>query len=337
MISIRKSVDDLERVERLQQVTAAHYAMAVRSAAEYAVELDPSDADEFRRHLNALHISLESASTEADLDAVQSSFRGELRAYRDRADEWLAKVRGELRTAAEAMQTLARDLSTSGSGHEKRMRKDLDALSAAAGSDDLVELRSAVRSGVASIAHDYAQLRNENLLMEAQLREEIRLLHRAIDTERKAGYTDPVTGAWNRKKCEQRLEELLSFGEGFCVVLAWLSNMKRVQISTSQSVLDEALRCLVKRAAAIAGKDATVSRWSEDEFLVILEMDPALGSVLSGELARQLSTRYAVQEQGASQNLVLRVDTVLVDRPAGGEPDRFRKRMEQTSAVLRGI
>jgi GGDEF domain-containing protein len=217
------------------------------------------------------------------------------------------------------------------------MRKDLDALSAAAGSDDLVELRSAVRSGVASIAHDYAQLRNENLLMEAQLREEIRLLHRAIDTERKAGYTDPVTGAWNRKKCEQRLEELLSFGEGFCVVLAWLSNMKRVQISTSQSVLDEALRCLVKRAAAIAGKDATVSRWSEDEFLVILEMDPALGSVLSGELARQLSTRYAVQEQGASQNLVLRVDTVLVDRPAGGEPDRFRKRMEQTSAVLRGI
>jgi GGDEF domain-containing protein len=337
LISIRKSVDELERLQRLQQATAANYAMALRAAAEYAVELEPSQAGQFRQHLNALQVALQKASREEDYQVVQSSFRGELRAYRDQSQDWLARVRGELQAAAEAMQTLANGLSANGVDHEKQLKKDLQALSSAINIEDLSQVRAVVRAAVASIAEGHDQARRANQMMVAQLHDEIRSLHREIDSERRANYTDPFSGAWNRRKCEDKLGELLQHGEAFCVVLVWLSNLKRMETSASRAVIDGTLKALVKRATGIAGKDAPIGRWSTDEFLVFLELEPASASSVSGELSKQLSSRYAIQEHGVSQQVSLRVDTVVVDRPTGTDPERFRQRLDQTSAVLRGV
>jgi GGDEF domain-containing protein len=337
LVSILKSVSELEEYARLQQQTKSSYAMAIRSAAEYVVELDAAQAKEFRQHLGTLQQAAETALQVEDFRAIESSFRGELRDYRDRSQDWLARMRSEMQGTAQALQSLADGLSSNGTGYEQQLNADLQALRGAADSHNLAQIRATIKSAVASIALSLDQMQRANRLTAAQLHDEIRLLHREMDNERKALFTDPVSGAWNHEKMAGRIEELLDRGEAFCVVIAWLNNFKRAKGKASQPVVEGALKALVKRAHGILGRDAMLGRWAEDEFIVIVEAVAARAIAMSTELSQQLSLRYVVQQDGVSHHLPLRVTTTVVDRSPGSDPDQFRERLKHGSVALRGV
>jgi GGDEF domain-containing protein len=335
LVSILKSVNELEEFARLQEQTKSSYAMAIRSSAEYVVELDAAQAAEFRQHLGALQQAAQAACQTEDFQAIESSFRGELRDYRDRAQDWLARMRSEMQGTAQALQSLADGLSSTGTDYEQQLNADLQALRNASDGHNLAQIRTTIKSAVASIALSLDQMQRANHLTIAQLHDEIRLLHREMDNERKAFFTDPASGAWNREKMAGRIEELLDRGEAFCVVIAWLNNFKRTKGKVSQTVIEGALKALVKRAHGLLGRDAMFGRWDEDEFVVIVEAVTARAIAVSTELSQQLSLRYVVQQDGVSHQLPVRVTTTLVDRSPGSDAGQFRERLKHASVALR--
>src|SRR5215471_1473640 len=80
------------------------YALALRSAADYAVDFDSAATQEFQRYLRTLEDRVPDAATET-LRSVHASFRGELRDYGDRARAFLQRMRDDLAGAEEAMNT----------------------------------------------------------------------------------------------------------------------------------------------------------------------------------------------------------------------------------------
>jgi GGDEF domain-containing protein len=336
MISIRQSVNDLERLAELQKSTLSCYQLAIRANAEYAVELEASQAAEFRQHLYALQRALEKATQPEEFEAVQSSFRGELRDYRDKANEWLEKTRGDLQAAAEAMQVLAQTVAANGTDHAKVLKADLQKLVAIADSHDLEQIRTVIRATAHSINESYQSLHRETQLVVAQLNDELRSLHRELDNERKALYTDASSGAWNHDKLNQRMGELLNRGDAFCVVILWITNLKRLKSTGSPLVIEGAMKAMVKRLKGLVGTDACVGRWSEEEFAVILELVPETALRLSLEMSHSLSTRYSVQESGTAQFLSLRLATAIADHPAGSDPERFREKLQSLTSVMQG-
>jgi len=336
MISIRQSVNDLERLAELQKSTLSCYQLAIRAAADYAVELDSTQAIEYRQHLLALQRALDKASRTEDFEAVESSFRGELRDYRDRSNHWLEKARGDLQAATDAMQTLARTVAASGTDHAKVLKTDLEKLVTISDSRDLSEIRTVIRDTAHSISESYQSMQRETQLVVAQLHDELRSLHREIDSERKALFTDQASGAWTREKLTFRMGELLHRGDGFCVVVLWIANMKRLRASGSAFAVDGALQAMVKRLRELVSTDASIGRWGEEEFAVILELVPSTALALSAEMAQTLSTRYSVQENGVSQNLTLRIATALVDCAPGGDPGKFREKLQSLSTAMQG-
>jgi GGDEF domain-containing protein len=337
VISIRKSLSELDRVEQLYRIAARSYDLAIRSTAEYVVELDKGQADEFRNHLNSLRLSLEQAGHPDDFQAIQSSFRGELRDYRDNAQEWLLRMKDDLKSATEAMQVLANNVTSNANDYETKLRADLERLEAASHNQDLTLIRAAIRGACAGIAKDLEEMRRANQFAITQLYDEIRALHREMDKERKALYTDPVSGAWNRVKVETRLREMLRREECFCLIVIWITNLKREEGTTSQNVLHKGLKAMVKRIEAVVGQDAIVSRWSDEDFVVLTDLVSSAAVSMSQELLLQLSRPYSIQEDGRAQRLELRVSTAVVDRPTGCAPDVFRKKLEQVVGVMHPI
>jgi GGDEF domain-containing protein len=334
LISLWKTATDMNRLDELQRLTAEHYALAINAAAQYAVEIERSQAEEFRVHLQALAKALRVAATTDDLKTVESSFRGELRDYRDKSQAQLVKLRQEVTAAAAAVHSLAENVASNGSDHEKELERELKRLESAAKLDDLTDVRSSIHGAIGTIASSLDQMRRANQLVVAQLQNEIRLLHQAMQSERRSLYTDRASGAWNRQKMTARIDELLQRDEPFCILMIAVRNFGRLDGRYSRTVVENMLSALVSRFHNILGPEGTIGRWTEDQFVAMLPVQPANAIALSREVSQKLSGSYSVQENGLAQNISVQVGAGLAERRAGIDAAKYYRKLDQLAAAL---
>jgi GGDEF domain-containing protein len=304
------------------------YSLALQSTGQYALDFNCASKQEFQEHLTALRDRVAGASLK-DLPVIQASFRGELRAYKDKAQGYIDRLKADLAGATEAMSNFATAFVDNGIEAEAKVRAEVGKLEVAAESDDLVALKECVLSATHVIAQSYDDLNKVNQLVIAELQHEIRLLHKEMESEKKAAWSDPESGAWVKRKLDDKVDGLLKTQEAFCVILLVVSNLQRLEAQCSRPLVQGALAAMVKRCGSVAGEEALVSRVDHDMFAVVLELNFQAAQVIATEISERVSARYSVQENGIAQNIVLRVQCSLVDRPQEGNPDEFRRRFSQ--------
>jgi len=336
LISLRQTATELERLEALNSSTAAAYKMAIRSVAQYTVELDAGEAAAFRVRLLSLAELYDAAAAADDVGRVQSSFRGELREYRDQTKLRIERLRKEVEAGAAAMAAFAGTIASNSADHGAQMRGELEHLRKVREWSDLGEIRRGIDGVIQGIGETLQQMERANQMAILQLKDEIRMLHQDLESRRRAAITDSATGAWNRNKSEERLQELLRQSEPFVLLLVSVTNLCRLRGRFPQRVVDGVLNAMVKRLRGIAGDDAPVGRWSERDFIALLDADPAQAMALSREISANLSSTYSVQDAGVARTISIEVATGTVERPAGFESEAFLKRVNQLSATLGG-
>jgi GGDEF domain-containing protein len=342
LISIRKSVNDLERLEELERREALSsairdcYALAIHSAAHYAVEVDPGLAVELRNNLNTIEEKSRAAVSAEELRAAQSSFRGELREYRDKSTAQLLRMRKEVENATAAMTIFAETVAANGENHEQEVKAQLQSLESTARKANVEEIRGGISSAIGAIQSSVQQIQRSNQLVVAQLQDEIRVLHLQIEQERKALFTDLASGAWNRQKIDIHLDNLLRQNQPFCLLLLWVRNLKRLDTQYSRTVVEGTLKAMISRFAVTLGEEAVIGRWTEDQFVAVLDLPPGQAIHLSAEVTRRLSGGYAVQENGLSQKVSLQATASVIDRSAGVDAATFHQRLTQLAGAISG-
>jgi GGDEF domain-containing protein len=342
LISIRKSVNDLERLQELEKredlsgAILECYTLAIDSAAHYAVEVHPTLAVQFRAHLKVIETQSRAAVSGTQLRDVQSSFRGELRDYRDKSAEQLKKMRKEIEDATAAMQIFADTVASNGENHEQEVSAQLRGLENTAQNTNVAEIRAGIGTVVKGIESSVLGMQRANQLIVAQLQDEIRVLHQQIELERKALYTDHASGAWNRQKIDTHLDNLLRQNRPFCLLLVWVRNLKRLETQHSRTVVEGTLRALINRFAALLGEEGVIGRWSNDQFVAVLDMPVARAIALSGEATTKLSGTYAEQENGLAQRITVQATAGIIERPTGADTATFHQKLEQLSEAISG-
>jgi GGDEF domain-containing protein len=337
-----------DSIGKLRQTTAAEtagatqdykslqecYTLSLRSSADYAVELDPPVMQEFQRHVRAMATRASTGINAEDLRCLQASFRGELREYRDKGRAYVQRLRDDLEGAAEAMKHFANSFVANGEDGQKRVRAKVAELQIAAEGDDLEKIRESVRATAAEIERTYDELNKANTLTVAELQHEIRLLHREMEAERRAIWTDAASGAWVKKKLDDKVHELIKHSESFCVIVAMVTNLKRLETGCGKNLTDGALQAMVKRFYGIVGEESLVARLSEDQFAALIEVDLSAAQTLAKNANERLSTRYSVQQGGIAQSLELRVACGLVGHARGADPAEFRLKIQQMTGFV---
>jgi GGDEF domain-containing protein len=334
VFSITKTAHQLDKLEGMHRAAMESYGEVLRAAAQYAVEVDAMEAQTYRQHIEALRLMLENVVGVEDFQTIHASFRGELRDYRDKVNEWLDRTRSELKAALEAMQTLSARVSASGGDHETHLREDLNKLNEVAQTSDLGRIQIVIQEVAANIAKSAEEVREANQFLIAQMRDEIQSLHREMENARRTLYTDRATGAWNRAKMESRFDDLLHRGEAFVAIILWVSNLKWLEADSSEPLIDGALKAMVQRIAATVGSPAPVGRWTHEQFVLLMDVNPAAAAAISSDLAQKLSLRYTVQYDGLSHNVSLRVASAVLQHSAGGDPREFLNKLEQMTGGL---
>jgi GGDEF domain-containing protein len=309
------------------------YALALRSAADYVVELDPPTTLAFQRHVRSLEERALAEPTPDVLRSLQASFRGELREYRDQARVYLQRLREDLNGATQVMQTFATSLISNGENVQGRVQDEMSKLEKAAERGNLEEIRASVRATIQEVARSYEELNKANALVTAELQHEIRLLHQNIEEERRVAWTDAASGAWIKKKIDARLNQLTKTTEAFCVIVILVTNLKRMNAQYTASMVDQALRALVKRFYGILGEDSLIARLSQDHFAAVVEVDSPTAQIMARQVGERLSSRYSVQNDGNAQNIHLSVNCGIVARARDSDPAEFRRKLQQMTGI----
>jgi GGDEF domain-containing protein len=334
LISLRRTANELERLEEQRTSLADGYRRAIRAAGEYAIELDAQETSAYRERLETLAAELESAGASQDVRRAQGAFRSALRDYRDQSATRIDHLRREVEAGAAAVAAFAGTLASHGADHQAQMDTELGHLRNITGLDNLPEIRRGIQGVISGISNAIVQMQRSNQMTIAQLRDEIRTLHHSMEAPRRAAASDTATGAWNRQKCEHRMRELLKENEAFCVLLISVINFKRLEARYSTQVVEGALKAFTDRLRGVVGAEPPVGRWTDHEFLVVLDLDPSGTIALSRELTSTLSTPYALLDGLSSKPIPLEVATGLVERPAGSDGEAFLKKLDQLSAAL---
>jgi GGDEF domain-containing protein len=301
---------------------------------QYAVEVDDEAVTALREHLTALRDQISQAHSADDWQALQASFRGELRDFRDRSTQQLTRIRSEFAAAVTAMQTFADSVISTGEDHEDDLRGSLAELAKAAQADDIVTVRTMIHKTTAAISASVERLRKSHQISIAQMRDEIRLLQNQVEVERHAAQMDQATGVWNRQKMDSVLASFTDKDNAFSLLIICVRNLRKLDGQYSRPTIDKTLHAMAQRLTAMLDDTAVIGRWDDESFAVILPVESSLGIRLSRETAMKLSGNYAVQDNGVSRQIPLVVVTGVIDHAPGTGHAMFAGRLAQMSNAL---
>lgn len=333
IISLRKSVDQLDYEVEQKELLQQALSHCVQAASEYAIELDPNDADALRSNLQSLADKTARLHEAKDWGQWSADFRGELRVYHDEEQLKAERLRGEMASLVETIQGFIANVTQNGCDHERTLRKEFHALEVAAETGDLDLIRKAIRSAVDTALKSCDEIRKSREVVIAQLQDEIRNLHREVDNERRAALTDPMTNVWNRGKLDSRIKDLILLNEPFCIFLVGVPEVVGVARQDPRLV-PGCLQALAGRLQAIAaegGEIGMVGRWSEEVFAIVFDLPLAGVPLTLVEMKDKLFGTYAIQLDGKSHEVNLASNILCVERPKDSSETAFYLHLGQAA------
>jgi GGDEF domain-containing protein len=336
LISIRKSANELERLDEFGRSAIICYSQAIGSTDRHAIEFNADQVTNFRTKLQVLQQQLQGAGSPEQLRSVQASFDSEVSSFQGRVRDHFDQLRREMATSAAALMTFTGSYNQSGSDLEAGVTRELKHLNNVATSDNIDEIRGAIRTATARITADVSRMRSSNQLAIAQFKDEVRLLHQEIQTMQRSLRSHSEEQNPVQQHLNSRMDELARQGRHFSVLLAVIRNFDRLQNSQAPKVLENGLNTFNARFQNGLPGSATVGRWDKDQFAAVLDIEPAVAIAMSRDVMRSLSAPIVEQTDGALHTLVF--DTILgsVHFRPGGDLLEFQTKITELIATLSG-
>jgi GGDEF domain-containing protein len=334
LISIRKTSNELERLEEFGQSAIACYSEAIGLTDRYATEFNAEQVAHFREQLQALAHQLRGAGNPQQIKSVQVSFEAEVKEFQRRVRDYLDQLRREVTAAEGAVAAFSTSFNQSGSELEAGVKRDLDQLNKVAAGDDIHRIRGAIQTATAKITADVGKMRASNQLAIAQLKDEIRVLHQEIQGMQRSARPSGEEQSPARQHLNSRMEELARRGRPFSVLLAVIKNLQGLHNCHAPKVIESGLNTFKARFQNTLPGSATVAHWNKDQFAAVLEIERMLAIATSRDIMRTLSKPIVEEADGALHTMLFEVNTGVIDFQPGADPGEFQKKISQLVVTL---
>lgn len=324
MISIGSALSELEQYHRLSTVALDSYTAALRNMAHYAVEIDDSITGLHREHLSTLAEQVAAGQPQV-IEESRSTLRALLRSYREKAAQFLAKLREDLASTARTLEEILDSLAQGDGDHEARLRGALRQLRELADGPPNASLRAAILPATEAIEDCLEKIRAQQQFTIAQFQSEIRLLHQRIDTLETAVSIDQMTALLNRAEIEERVNHA---APPFCILMLKAQGFRLAEARYGREVGAECAAAFAKRLRSGMPPGAEVGRWGYEEFLAVLPAARDEVMPLAKWATGNLSGSYSCLQSGKAVHPQLQVSAAVLESGADS-PARILTRVAE--------
>ncbi len=306
----------------LAEILVESYVTAIRNAARYAVGLDPSITDPYRKEL--MEFATRTAQADArQIDAGKSDLRSIFRNYRDRADKYLTHLRSELTETATAFQTLAESYTAVEGDQDAILRKGLFRLREAALAIEDIEVRKNVLSAAETIELALDQLHKQHQATVAQFVTEMHLLHARIDQLEQAAAIDQMGSLLSRSQMEQRL---LAPSLPLTLLLVKARHLRACETAHNTEIYAQMISAFVQRLRNGLPPNSQIGRWEDEQFLAITPATESEAEARARWASNYLSGSYVCRSGGKAIVPELEVSAgALFSQPHEDGPTLLRR------------
>ncbi|MDQ1468727.1 MAG: diguanylate cyclase [Bryobacterales bacterium] len=294
MLSLKKTIEGLNREEQRFQALRACYLAALNAVQEHAIEVAAEATGELRRRVQRLYRELSEGSDPGAFENSRGVLVEVLKDYRLRSDEALAQKDEDLHAIITTLATAAETLSEHNDSHSATLKEFAAQFQHVARGRDLGRMRTeltrrvgALRSAAESMWHESQSSISE---MQLQLRDFQKRLEQAEDR----ATIDALTGVLNRGEGELRLRKAIDAGSLVCVILVDLDGFKRVNDRWGHTAGDQVLKTFALTLSQDARASDAVSRWGGDEFLLMMNGNEEAAQQRAAKLRVKLRIRHGV-------------------------------------------
>jgi GGDEF domain-containing protein len=326
MISIRESVAELERIERLRLDTLECYKGAIQSAAQYAVVLEDSTTATHQKHLEAL--AAEVAGDRPDcLRQAQGTLRALLREYREKGKEFIGNLRKELANTAAALQQIMETMAQSDGEHDLRMGASVKRLKEVSFSDRCGSAGPVLQEIAHAVERAVEDMRKQHRLTVSQFQVEIRMLHQRIDSLERTASLDAMSQLLNRAEMEAQI--LASGSSNFSLLLLRTQGIQAAERRFDADVANQLAAAFGKRLRNCMPAGAVLGNWGDEQYVALAEFPKRDAVQAARRVVADLSGAYSCLLEGKTVHPALLVGVGVVDREAGEAPERVLARLRE--------
>jgi GGDEF domain-containing protein len=244
----------------------------------------------YRHRLSRLRTRLAFDSSSPALEESCDAVEVELVEYSSKAAAYVDQHGVQLRAALSVLGEIVRSLAQRQDFYGIRLRQFAGQMESAPYPTDPEHLSEVVGLQVAGLLSCVESMSHETQSLMARMHNELAAVEQRL---RECEVTDPLTGLMNRREMERQIETRK--GHGIQPVL--------LHFLLSGEISDEIARQVGARLGSQFRHKDFVSRWTENEFLVLFQGPPEVAQSRSEQIVPWVSGRY-VLDNG---------DTVLVD------------------------
>jgi GGDEF domain-containing protein len=324
MISILESVSELERSHRARQTVLECYLGSLRGAARYALTLEPGISHAYRTDLESLAQELERAPDYV-LSASTPRLLEIFKRFRDQSTNYVSNLQADMVKSAEALETIVRGLAENDGEQDARVRASLASVRDISDLPECATIRAALVSAAETIESSIDQIRNKYQLTVAQLKSEIRVLHKRVDRAENVVAAEDLKQLMTQGELERQILE--GGGGAGSLILIKVSGLRAAEHHFGSQVAAELAGAFKKRLTSCLPESAVLARWAPEAFVATSELPGSAVMNAVKRLSETLSGMYPGEHEGKNIRLTLHVTVAVLQNEPGTEQrvlDRIR-------------
>jgi diguanylate cyclase (GGDEF)-like protein len=300
------------------------------------VEVDRPATERFRQELQALAERIGGAETADALRETRITFLGALEDYAGKAGRYVKALQEKVSASSRALAELLEAIRQSQSD-ERRLQLGLGQLHSIAQDPEIMRLCPEIVNAVGTVEESVENLRKQNQLAVAKLREEVDSLKGALESAREAAAKDPVAGVLNRNGALREIRERLAARRSFCLIYLWASNFDYLHRRYGSQYRDAVVAEFAARLRQKVGDEGVVARWGEEHFAVIVDRPKPEAVWLTESYVQDVGKPFVVRESSLDREVKVLLRTGVVEAVAGATEQRVHKDTDKLLLALETV
>jgi diguanylate cyclase (GGDEF)-like protein len=337
MISLKKTLSELDQLASLYRVCLECYLAAVGDMEKHAVEVDRVEAARHRETLRLIGTQIASGPDSSSLQTARTALHDELRQYGRRASAAIREKENDVRQILTMLAEAAATMTDRSDRYTAQYRGLADELEVVSALDNLSSIRIRLAQSVSHLKSCVDSMARENRTSAGELQEELMVFRQRLARAEIEAATDVLTGLANRREAERRIKSRITAGKSTCVMLFDLDGFKNINDRYGHGVGDLVLKAFANRLAGQYRSDDLVCRWGGDEFLVVLNkvLPDAVGRAT--EVASRMCGRYSLQSERGTLDVDVSASVGVAQHQPGETGEDLFARADALLYQSRGV